>query len=81
MHWIKFTANTRHLIHVSLANAMSVIWNEKENASYIAFPGGREEVLVVIETGEKKILKGRRLSELTGRVAEIDSENAQTTVC
>jgi hypothetical protein len=36
---------------------MSVIWNERENGSYIAFRGGREEVLVVIETPEK-ILKG-----------------------
>jgi hypothetical protein len=57
MHWTKLTAKTGHLIHVNLANAMSVIWNEKENASYIAFPGGREDVLVVIETPEQ-ILKG-----------------------
>jgi hypothetical protein len=51
--WVRCTNSlTGGPVYLNLEAAMSVLWNESEGCTIIAFPGGEEDVFRVVEKPE-----------------------------
>jgi len=56
--WIKLTAKRGEPIYVNLHNALTIHWNEHDNASIVAFAGATD--VVTVQEKPEQILKIRR---------------------
>ena len=56
--WVKCADPNGETIFVNLANAMSMVWNDREGHTTIAFPGGERDVLLVQEKPESILPEG-----------------------
>jgi hypothetical protein len=56
--WVECTAKSDgRLIYVNIDLAMSIGWNDEDERSYIAFPGGGPEDVVLVKERPEDILK------------------------
>ncbi len=58
MNWVKCTDMRKQPIYVNIENATSILWNEIEKASIIAFASSGGESIKVIEQPEA-IIRGQ----------------------
>jgi hypothetical protein len=55
MNWVKCTDMRKQPIYVNIENATSILWNEIEKASIIAFASSGRDSIKVLETPEAVI--------------------------